>query len=96
VREVRSFLGHAGFYRRFIQDFSKKALPLSKLLQKNVDFIFDEECKKALECLKKALTTTPIIQVPDWTTSFELMCDAPNYVVGAVLAQNLDKKPQVI
>ena len=62
VREVRSFLGHAGFYRRFIQDFSKKALPLSNLLQKDVDFIFDEGCKEAFDCLKKALTTTPIIQ----------------------------------
>jgi len=65
VREVRSFLGHAGFYKCFIQDFSKKALPLSNLLQKDVDFIFDEGCKEPFDCLKKALTTTPIIQVPD-------------------------------
>jgi len=61
VREIRSFLGHAGFYRCFIQDFSKKALPLSNLLQKDVDFIFDRGCKEAFDCLKKALTTTPII-----------------------------------
>jgi len=86
VREVCSFLGHARFYRRFIQDFSKKALPLSNLLQKDVDFIFDEGCKDAFDCLKKALTTTPIIQVPDWITPFELMCDASNYALGAVLA----------
>ena len=65
VREVCSFLSHAGFYRRFIQDFSKKALPLSNLLQKDVDFIFDEGCKEAFDCLKKALTTIPIIQAPD-------------------------------
>jgi len=65
VREVRSFLGHAGFYRRFIQDFNKKAIPLSNLLQKDIDFIFDEGCKEAFDCLKKALTTTPIIQAPD-------------------------------
>jgi len=65
VREVRSFLGHAGFYKRFIQDFSKKAFPLSNLLQKDVDFIFDERCKEAFDCLKKVLTTTPIIQAPD-------------------------------
>jgi len=65
VREIRSFLGHAGFYRRFIQDFTKKALPLSKLLQKDVDFIFDEGCKETFACLKKALTTTLIIQAPD-------------------------------
>ena len=96
VREVRSFLGHAGFYRRFIQDFSKKALPLSNLLQKDVDFIFDEGCKEAFDWLKKALTTTPIIQAPDWTASFELMCDASNYALGVVLAQRIDKQPRVI
>jgi len=96
VREVRSFLGHAGFYRRFIQDFSKKALLLSNLLQKDVDFIFDEGCKAAFDCLKKALTTTLIIQAPDWTTPFELMCDASNYALGVVLAQRIDKQPRII
>ena len=96
VREVRSFLGHAGFYRRFIKDFSKKALPLSNLLQKDVVFHFDERCKEAFDCLKSALTTTPIIQAPDWTVPFELMCDASNYALGAVLAQKVDKLPRVI
>jgi len=96
VREVRSFLGHAGFYRRFIQDFSKKALPLSNLLQKDVDFIFDEGCKEAFDSLKKALTTIPIIQAPDWTAPFELMCDASNYALGVVLAKRIDKQPRVI
>ena len=96
VREVRSFLGHAGFYKCFIQDFSKKALPLSNLLQKDVDFIFDEGCKEAFDCLKKALTTTPIIQESDWTTLFELMCDSSNYALGVVLAQRIDKQPRVI
>jgi len=61
VREVRSFLGHAGFYGRFIRDFSKKALLLSNMLQKDVEFVFDNGCKEAFDCLKKALTTTPII-----------------------------------
>ncbi|XP_052725956.1 uncharacterized protein LOC108320155 [Vigna angularis] len=65
VRDVRSFLGHAGFYRRFIKDFSKKALPLSRLLQKDIDFAFDDRCKQAFDCLKEALTTTPIIQKID-------------------------------
>ena len=71
VREVRSFLGHAGFYRRFIRDFSKVALPLSNLLQKEVEFDFNDRCKEAFDCLKRALTTTPIIQAPDWTAPFE-------------------------
>ena len=65
VREVRSFLGHAGFYRRFIRDFSKIALPLSNLLQKEVEFDFNDKCKEAFDCLKRALNTTPIIQAPD-------------------------------
>ena len=65
VREVRSFLGHAGFYRRFIKDFSKIALPLCKLLQKDMSFEFDEACKKAFDKLKELLTSTPIIQPPD-------------------------------
>ena len=65
VREVRSFLGHAGFYRRFIQDFSKIALPLSKLLQKDVDFQFDNDCKRAFNKLKGHLTTAPVLQQPN-------------------------------
>ena len=93
---MRSFLTHAGFYRRFIRDFSKVALPLSNLLQKEVDFDFNDKCKEAFDFLKRALTTTPIIQAPDWTVPFELMCDASNYALGAVLAQKIDKLPRVI
>ncbi|XP_052736028.1 uncharacterized protein LOC128197707 [Vigna angularis] len=94
VREVRSFLGHAGFYRRFIKDFIKRALPLSKLLQKDIEFDFDDRCKQAFDRLKEALTTTPIIQAPDWTAPFELMCDASNYALGAILTQKIDKFPR--
>ena len=96
MREVHSFLGHAGFYRRFIKDFSKVALPLSNLMQKEVEFDFDDRCKETFDCLKRTATTTPIIQAPDWTTPFELMCDASNYALGAVLAQKIDKLPRVI
>ncbi|XP_050890921.1 uncharacterized protein LOC127096386 [Lathyrus oleraceus] len=96
VREIRSFLGHAGFYRRFIKDFSKIALPLSNLLKNDVTFSFDDKCKQAFDFLKKALTSAPIIQPPDWTLPFELMCDASNYVVGVVLAQRVDKAAHVI
>ena len=94
VREVRSFLGHAGFYRPFKRDFCKVALPLSNLLQKEVEFEFNDNCKEAFDCLKKALTTTPIIQAPDWITPFELMCDASNYALGVVLVQKIDKLPR--
>jgi len=65
VKEIQYFLGHVGFYRRFIQDFSKIANPLSNLLQKDVPFDFWERCKHDFDTLKKALTTIPIIQPPD-------------------------------
>ncbi|RDX94407.1 Retrovirus-related Pol polyprotein, partial [Mucuna pruriens] len=87
VREVRSFLGHAGFYRRFIKNFSKLALPLSKLLQKDVEFNFDQPCIEAFQELKSRLTSAPILQAPNWDLPFELMCDASNSALGAVLGQ---------
>ncbi|CAN6679410.1 unnamed protein product [Malus baccata var. baccata] len=76
VREIRSFLGHAGFYRRFIKDFSKISNPFCRLLQKDVAFDFNEECEKAFNHLKEMLTSAPIIVPPDWSFPFELMCDA--------------------
>jgi len=96
VKEVLCFLGHAGFYRRFIKDFSKIANPLSNLLKKDVAFDFAERCKDAFDTLKKALTTTPIIQPPDWTFPFEFTCDASKFAVGAVLAQRDGKLSHVI
>ncbi|CAN6581013.1 unnamed protein product [Malus baccata var. baccata] len=96
VREVRSFLGHAGFYRRFIKDFSKIAQPLCRLLQKEVAFEFTKECMASFNQLKELLTTAPIIVPPDWSLPFELMCDASDYALGAVLGQRKDKKPHVI
>ncbi|KAM2101503.1 hypothetical protein ACFX1T_028521 [Malus domestica] len=96
VREVRSFLGHAGFYRRFIKDFSKIAQPLCRLLQKEVAFEFTKECTTSFNQLKELLTTAPIIVPPDWSLPFELMCDASDYALGAVLGQRKDKKPHVI
>ncbi|RDX87946.1 Retrovirus-related Pol polyprotein from transposon 17.6, partial [Mucuna pruriens] len=96
VREVRSFLGNAGFYKRFIQNFSKIALPLSKLLQQDVEFVFDQPCIEAFQELKKRLTTTPIFQAPDWELPFELMCDPSNLALGAILGQQVGKHSHVI
>ncbi|KAH9658411.1 Endonuclease [Citrus sinensis] len=96
VREVRSFLGHAGFYRRFIKDFSKVSRPLCNLLAKDVPFVFDDSCLVAFEKLKHLLTSSPIIQPPNWSLPFELMCDASDYAVGAVLGQRVDRIPHVI
>ncbi|XP_073137118.1 uncharacterized protein [Henckelia pumila] len=96
VREVRSFLGHAGFYRRYIQDFAKIASPMCKLLQKDVSFEFNEPCKTAFDKLKDSLTSAPIIQPPDWTKPFEIMCDANDYAVGEVLGQKVGKTSHAI
>ncbi|RDX75206.1 Retrovirus-related Pol polyprotein from transposon opus, partial [Mucuna pruriens] len=85
VREVRSFLGHVGFYRRFIKNFSKISMPLSKLLQKDVDFKFDQPCVEAFLELKTQLTFAPILQAPNWEYSFELICNTSNSTLGAIL-----------
>ncbi|KAK9033724.1 hypothetical protein V6N11_049909 [Hibiscus sabdariffa] len=96
VREIRSFLGHAGFYRRFIKDFSKFAQPLCNLLHKDQIFDFDSDCKDAWDGLKEKLISAPIVQPPNWEHPFELMCDASNTSVGVVLGQKVDKEPHVI
>ncbi|GKA07816.1 reverse transcriptase domain-containing protein [Tanacetum coccineum] len=86
LKALEVFLGHAGFYRRFIKGFSKTVYPLTKLLKKDTSFNFDDECHKAFNSLKK-LTCTPIIMHPNWNLPFELMCDAIDFAVGAVLGQ---------
>src|SRR6266516_4523582 len=96
IKGIRSFLGHASFYRRFIKDFSKMSRPLSNILPKGVPFVFDDDCLEAFEILKKALISAPIVQPPDWNRPFEIMCDATDYVVGAVLGQRADKKLNII
>ena len=65
IKGIRSFPGHAGFYRRFIKDFSKISRPLTNLLQKDVPFVFDDDCVEAFETLKKALIFAYIVQPPD-------------------------------
>ncbi|CAN6554914.1 unnamed protein product [Malus baccata var. baccata] len=82
--------------RRFIKDFSKISNPLCRILQKDVSFAFNEECEKAFNHLKEMLTSAPIIVPPDWSLPFELMCDASDYALGAVLGQRKEKRPHVI
>ncbi|GJU92216.1 putative nucleotidyltransferase, ribonuclease H [Tanacetum coccineum] len=92
VKGVRSFLGHAGFYRRFIKDFSMISKPMTQLLMKDAKFDFSDSCKKAFNDLKEKLTSAPIIISPNWNIPFELMCDASDFAVGAVLGQRIDGK----
>jgi hypothetical protein len=96
IKGICSFLGHAGFYRRFIKDFSTIAGPLTNLLAKDAPFEFNDASLKSFEVLKKALVSAPIIQHPDWTLPFEIMCDASDFAVGAVLGQTKDKKQHAI
>ncbi|GKD05685.1 reverse transcriptase domain-containing protein, partial [Tanacetum coccineum] len=96
VKGMRSFLGHAGFYRRFIKDFSMISKPMTQLLMKDAKFDFSDDCKKAFNILKEKLTTAPIIISLDWNMPFELMCDASDFAVGAVLGQRIDKKFKLI
>ncbi|KAL4342153.1 hypothetical protein GQ457_08G025220 [Hibiscus cannabinus] len=96
VKGIRSFLGHAGFYRRFIKDFSKISKPLCNLLQQNQPFVFDKECQSAFEELKMKLISAPVVVPPDWSSPFELMCDANDHAVGAALGQRRGKLFHVI
>ena len=91
VKGVRSFLGHAGFYRRFIKDFSKIAHPLCKLVEKDCKFCFDESCLKPFSELKEKLVSAPIIIYPDWNCLFEVMCDASGVALGVILKQIKNK-----
>ena len=70
VKGIRSFLGHAGFYKRFIKDFSKISRPLCRLLEKYAKFDFDELCKAAFDEIKSRLVITPIMVTPDWNKEF--------------------------
>ncbi|TLX68347.1 hypothetical protein E9993_23230, partial [Labilibacter sediminis] len=90
VKGVRSFLGHAGFYRRFIKDFSKITRPMTQLLLKDVKFEFSDECLQTFELLKEKLTTAPILIGPNWSLPFELMTDASDFAIGAVLGQRVE------
>jgi hypothetical protein len=87
VSEIRSFLGLAGYYRRFIQDFSKIAKPMTKLLEKNKDFEWTEECQASFHELKEHLTSAPVLILPDLTNMFDIYCDASHQGLGCVLMQ---------
>src|SRR5438128_1457984 len=87
VTEIRSFLGLAGYYRRFIPDFSKTAKPMTKLLQKEAKFNWTSDCEAAFQKLKTLLTTAPVLTQPDVTKSFDVYCDASGTGLGCVLMQ---------
>ena len=96
VKDIRSFLGHVGFYRRFIRDFSAIARPLCNLLAKDISFAWSQACEDAFDKLKTMLVSPPIMRSPNWELPFEIMCDASDYAIRVVLGQREDKKAFVI
>ena len=86
-REIRSFLGLSGFYRRFIKDYSKITKPLTSLLKKNTIFNWTSSQQESFENLKKQLISTPILQYPNFQKEFILTTDASNFAIGAILSQ---------
>jgi hypothetical protein len=87
VPEIRSFLGLAGYYRRFIKGFSKIVKLLTTLLEKGKEFKWDEKCQASFEELKKRLTTTPVLIIPNIHKGFDVYCDASRQGLGCVLMQ---------
>ena len=87
LKDIRSFMGHAGYYMHFIKDSSKIASPLYKFLTKEAQFNWTPECDEAFLQLKQLLTTTPILQGPDWNLPFHIYTDVSNYAIGVVLGK---------
>ena len=92
VRQVRSFLGMAGYYRRFIQDFSRVAAPLHYLTKDNVAFLWDAECQYAFDHLKSALVSAPVLHYPDFNAQIRIVTDGSSLGYGAIAEQSHDGK----
>ena len=88
VHQIRQFLGLAGYYRRFIPDFSKIAQPMTKLLQKDAKFVWSPACEGAFQALKEFLTSAPVLAQPDIDKPFNVYCDASRIELGCVLMQD--------
>jgi hypothetical protein len=88
VHQIRSFLGLAGYYRRFIPDFSRIAKPMTELLKKGVKFSWNQKCEDAFDTLRDHLTTAPVLAQPDVSKSFDIYCDASGTRLGCVLMQD--------
>ena len=96
LQDLRSLIRHAGLYWRLIRDIAKVSKPLTTLLFKDKDFIIDKVGERAFDMLKHALIEAPILQSPNWDLPFEIMYNASNYAVRAVLGQRIEKKPTTI
>jgi len=88
LTEFRSFLGMAGYYRRFVKDFSKIATPLTRLLRKDHKFGWTEECEASFQELKQKLVTAPVLVIPEGNEGYLIYSDASRQGLGCVLMQN--------
>jgi hypothetical protein len=88
VKQIRGFMGMPGYYRRFIEGFSKIAGPMTKLLRKNTPFIWSDECEASFQTLKEKLTTAPVLAVPETGKDYTVYCDASKNRLGCVLMQD--------
>ncbi|GBM59186.1 hypothetical protein AVEN_21045-1 [Araneus ventricosus] len=89
-RDVKSFLGLAGFYRRYIRNFARRAAPFSNLLLKDVTFDWNEEAQNAVEDIKNALLSPPVLDLTDPNAEFQVTTDASSTGIGAPLEQNTE------
>ena len=87
VTELRSFLGLANYYRRFIKDYSKMASPLMNLLKKDKHWECSDDCQEAFQKIKHAVTSEPVLRLPNFELPFEVHTDASNRAIGRVLVQ---------
>ncbi len=85
VKEIRGFLGCVGYYRRFIDGYAKRAIPLMELLKKDTEFVWTGRRQEAFEDLKTQLAKAPILSVPDWTQEFHVTIDASGWCLGSIL-----------
>ena len=88
VTEIRSFLGLAGYYRKFVEGFSKLAAPLTKLTRKEEKFVWSEACQQSFDELKRKLTSAPVLTLPLGQDGYTVYCDASRQGLGCVLMQN--------
>jgi hypothetical protein len=87
VRQLRTMLGHTGYYRKFIKGYAQITTPMEKLLKKEAKFQWNEECQQGLDVLKQNLVTAPILVFLDWKKEFHVHVDASSIALGTILAQ---------
>jgi hypothetical protein len=85
-KQIKIFLGHIEYYRKFIHHYSDITFPMDELLQNEIEFIWSQDCQESFEFLKKKLVEAPILKFHDWSRRFHVHVNASNVVVGSVLA----------